>query len=291
MLPRLLTTALIASLCLACTDSEEPVGDLPDQWLFGGDRGVMLRAPDNYDHNKSHPLLISLHGYRASGLTQLFYARLDLLVNNYGVLVAAPDGTFDEDGKRFWNATDACCDFWDTGVDDLGYISGLITEISAEWNVDPKRVYLFGHSNGAFMAYQLACHHADKIAAVATLAGATQQDQTACDPSEPVNVLHLHGDQDPDVIYSGEPHHPGAEASAGYWADYNGCASTRTLATERLDIDTAIDGAETRIERHDGCPDGVSVDMWTLEGSGHLPVFPDSFSDELWAWFEAHAKR
>ncbi len=46
-----------------------------------------------------------------------------------GFLYAAPDGTVDADGKRFWNATDACCDLHATNVDDSTYISALIKEI------------------------------------------------------------------------------------------------------------------------------------------------------------------
>jgi len=289
---QLVSVALALSFAgAACADDDSNKRPPPDQWLFGGDRGAEIRVPDAYDHNEPTPLLVVLHGYRASGLTQLVYARLDLLVNDQNVLVIAPDGTVDEDGKRFWNATDRCCDFWDTGVDDLGYISGLITEISGVWNVDPKRVYLFGHSNGAFMSYQLACHHADKIAGIVTLAGVAQLDEAACNPSEPVSVLHIHGDQDPDVPYNGETTAPSAEDSTAYWAGYNGCAGTRTLLDERLDIDGLVDGAETRMEKHDGCPEGVNVDLWTLENSGHVPTFPDAFATLVWDWLAAHPKR
>lgn len=274
---------------VACAD--DPAIGQPDQWLFGGDRGVQLRAPEDYDHSQSYPLLIVLHGYKASGLLQLVYSRLDLVVEKYGVLVAAPDGTVDEDGKRFWNATDACCDFWHTGVDDLAYISGLITEISSVWNVDPGRVYLYGHSNGAFMSYQMACHHADKIAAIATLAGATQLERADCQPSELVSVLHLHGDDDPDVAYDGEPLHPSAAGSTAYWAGYNGCSSDRTAYGERLDLDEDVDGAETVTERYTGCPEGIDVELWTLEGSGHVPVHPDAYADYIWNWLDAHGRR
>ena len=46
-------------------------------------------------------------------------------------LVAAPDGTVDGSGNRFWNATDACCDFLGKEMDDVGYISELIADMAA----------------------------------------------------------------------------------------------------------------------------------------------------------------
>ena len=90
-----------------------------------------------------------------------------------GFLYCYPDGTIDRWGNRFWNATDACCDFGNTGVDDAGYLRGVIEEIARRFAVDRKRVYLIGHSNGGFMAYRMACQSADLIAGIASLAGTT----------------------------------------------------------------------------------------------------------------------
>ena len=68
----------------------------------------------------------------------------------------------------------ACCDKYDAKPDDVGYLTGLIDEIiAAGWPVDPKRIYLFGHSNGGYMAHRMACDRADRIAAIICLAGST----------------------------------------------------------------------------------------------------------------------
>jgi poly(3-hydroxybutyrate) depolymerase len=42
--------------------------------------------------------------------------------------------------------------FYGSGVDDEGYLISIIDLVSAKYNVDLKRVYLIGHSNGGFMA-------------------------------------------------------------------------------------------------------------------------------------------
>ena len=44
-----------------------------------------------------------------------------------GFLYAYPDGTTNSAGKQFWNATELCCDFEGTGVDDVAYIAAVIS--------------------------------------------------------------------------------------------------------------------------------------------------------------------
>ena len=51
------------------------------------------------------------------------------LVDQEGFIYLYPDGTRDPLYYRFWNATDACCDFDDSQVDDSGYLRALINEL------------------------------------------------------------------------------------------------------------------------------------------------------------------
>lgn len=75
-----------------------------------------------------------------------------------------------------------------------------------------------------------------------------------------------------------------------YWASYNGCDKTRTTLPERLDLDNLIDGDDTRQERLEGCPAGIGVELWTIEGGSHLPSPTKAFADRTWAFFAAHPK-
>src|SRR5439155_20820686 len=125
-----------------------------------------------------------------------------------------PDGTVDGNNNHFWNATDGCCDFGKTGVDDSSYLAGLIDEIASKYKVDPKRVYFMGHSNGGFMSYRMACDHADRVAAIVSLAGATFADDSKCKPTAPVAVVEVHGNADPTVPYDGQGVVPSAPTSS-----------------------------------------------------------------------------
>ena len=64
----------------------------------------------------------------------------------------------------------SCCDRFGDGVDDAGYLRGLIEEIGSTLAIDRKRIYVLGRSNGVFMSYRMACEYADVIAGIASLA-------------------------------------------------------------------------------------------------------------------------
>jgi polyhydroxybutyrate depolymerase len=260
---------------------------------FGGDRPVKLEVPASYDSKVATPLLLLLHGYGASGAVQAFYLGYQQYVDTGGFLFAAPDGTTNADGKKFWNASDACCDFEKTGVDDVAYITSLIDDISATYNVDSKRIYLIGHSNGGFMSYRMACEKSDRIAAIISLAGASFKDATDCKPSAKVSILQIHGDEDNVILFagginSGVPY-PGAEESVEQWAAANSCQTTRETSGS-WDLVPALSGAETEGMTSEGCPAGVDVDLWRIKGGGHVPFFSAEFAAQTWKWLASHSK-
>jgi predicted esterase len=159
-------------------------------------RPANLYVPSSYDGHTPIPLVILLHGYGETGAIEEDYLKLRPLAEGRGFLYCYPDGTIDRWGYRFWNATDAAGDFGNTGVDDAGYLRGVIEEIARCFLVDRKRIYLIGHSNGGFMSYRPACQSADLIAGIASLAGMTFLGPSRCQPSQPVNILHICGTAD-----------------------------------------------------------------------------------------------
>ncbi len=278
---------ILASVIFAC--GGDPVEE-PLETSFGGSRPVELLVPVDYDAASPAPLLVVLHGKTVNGALQLAYTRLGDLVDSQGFLVMAPDGLIDEEGTSFWNATDACCDFYDSGVDDASYIRGLIEEVSAEYSVDAKRIFLWGHSNGGFMSYRMACDYSETIAGIVSLAGATYLDPSDCGATEPVNILQIHGDLDSTVPFAGDERFPGVEATLAQWAALNGCSDTRTVLGDRVDLDRTVDGDETRMETQDDCQEGGAVDLWVIEGGEHIPALLPTFDNLMGDWFSAHAK-
>jgi polyhydroxybutyrate depolymerase len=263
------------------SDSERPV-------TFGGDRPTDLKIPPDFDAGRDYPLVVALHGYSANGFVQAAYFGLTNLVADNEILLLAPDGTLDSSGKLFWNADPACCDFDGKNPDDVGYIGRLIEDVSAAYPVDKQRVYLVGHSNGGFMAYRMACERADLIAGIAGLAGAAASVPSSCTPSRSVNVLHIHGTADTTVPYAPGGLGVGAEQSVAQWAAHDGCGVTLTAGAQ-LDIET-IPGSETQTLTA-ACPATVAVELWKVEGAGHVPSWGPAFTPTLWKWLEDHPRK
>ena len=174
-----------------------------------------------------------LHGYSATGALEEAYLQLEPQAMAKGFVYLHPDGTVDRAGEHFWNATDACCNFYGSMVDDDSYLMGLIAEISTKLTVDPKRVYVMGHSNGGFMAYRLACNHADKLAAIAVLAGEMVNDVSMCNPTDAVSVLHIQGTADTTIYYAGGSVAPGVPPYPGATNQRRRLGDVRHLQSDR----------------------------------------------------------
>ena len=256
-----------------------------------------VHVPAGYDSAVATPLIVLLHGYTLSGEGQDAYMGLSDLVDGYGFLMAAPDGTKENgpDENRFWNASRSCCNFFESEVDDSTYLADLIDSIKGDYNVDDTRVFLVGHSNGGFMSYRMAHDHSDTIAAIVSLAGADQSEGRPT-PDDPVHVLQIHGTADTVINYEGGVFrdgapHPGARESVEAWAAHNGCAKTG-VDTGTFDLDGGLDGAETVVTRYaSGCRPGGSAELWTITDGSHAPDLSEHFTRRVVEWLLAHPKR
>jgi len=250
-----------------------------------GGRPVDLGVPPTADPAEPAPLLVLLHGFGSDparvdaqlGLREEAAAR--------GVLYAVPEGTLGADGRRFWNASDACCGRDRSGVDDSAYLALVIRTLAATYAVDPARVAVVGYSNGGFMAYRTACDHADLVSVVVSLAGAMPADDDACRPSRPVTVVQAHGTDDAVIAAGGgrrEGHaYPSAPESAEAWARFDGCAAGPAVAPSSRDLWTTSPGAETTVTAWSGCAPGARVELWSIAGAGHAPEPSGGFADAV----------
>ncbi len=256
--------------------------------MIGGDRPVDVHVPANLAAGKRAPLVLMLHGYGVDGDVEEIYLQLTPLADSRTFFYAHPNGTVDKSGSYFWNATDACCNYDGSHVDDSKYLASVITDIEAAYPVDPKRVYVVGHSNGAFMAYRLACDHADLVAGVGSLAGAMWEDTSRCQPSQGVSILEIHGTADTEVIYDGstKENYPSAPQTVADWATFDGCSANPTTDAHALNLDQGR-GDETSVTRYPSCKQGRDVELWTIKGGSHLPNLTSSFRPDLIDWLFA----
>lgn len=257
-------------------------------------RPYEVSIPDSYDGSEPIPVVVLLHWYGGSGDVVEAEYQLEPSAQQRPFLYVRADATRDSQGNRSWNATDACCHS-SPAVDDAAYLNSVIDEVSAEYNVDSKRIYMFGISNGGFMAHRMACDYADKIAAIVSVVGATVLDRTQCAASEPVSILEIHGTADEQVLYDGGslvPGHPypGTEQTVADWAALNDCAGDRTATGERLDLESTLPGSETVVSGFEGCPAGTSVELWIVEEGTHALHITPEFVPAAIDFLFAHAK-
>ncbi|MFO0668217.1 MAG: PHB depolymerase family esterase [Polyangiaceae bacterium] len=259
-------------------------------------RPYALKEPSSYDRSVPAPLVIGLHGYGDGDNADAFEAWLKLapVAAARGYLYALPSGTLDRMKLPFWNATDACCNFYKSKVDDVAYISAVIDDVARTHALDRARVYVVGVSGGAIMAHRLACDLSDKIAAIFSVSGATYADASKCKPTSPVSVVELHGDADDTVVYDGGTSretgasYPGARDTIAHWKSYDGCVG-ELKERKTLDLESSVAGAETHVESYDTCVGG-SVELWTAKGGPHAPRFTSSFTGAVFDWLADHPK-
>ncbi len=282
----LLVAALLALL--------SPAG-LAGQLIVDIGRGpVTVEIPSSYDPTRPYPLVLNLHGYTLTGQQQENYFQLVPWAESAGFLYAYPTGMLDFFSQPFWNATDACCDLFGNGVDDSTYLIDLVDEIRDRLSVDPWRVHFVGWSNGGFMSYRMACDHADTVASLMSLAGATFLDPTDCQPVAPVHVLQVHGTSDSTIGYNGgattTASYPGAVVTVETWAGYNGCNVAYRSEPNR-DLDASIAGAEAEVRIYDeACTPGGSARLWTIPGGPHGPSLAPGFQSGVVAFLLGHRR-
>ena len=281
---RMRSLVVFALVCSACGGFGTPT---PSPLVAA--RPYDIDVPAGYDGNATLPLIVLLHGYGANGFVQDALFGFNRLADDRHVLVAHPDGTVDQSGKHFWNATDACCDFGHTGVDDVAYLNAVVDDVEQHFHVDEKRVFFVGHSNGGFMSHRMACDAAARIAGIVALAGDVWKDPSKCNPSAPVAVLQVHGDADQEVPYAGGADEPSAPDSVATWAMKNGCTGGLQPTGQTLDLDSSLAGSETEEARW-SCPAGAA-ELWTIHGGQHVPAFnlPD-WGNDVFDWLMQHPK-
>ena len=259
-----------------------------------GDRTVLALPVEFVDGVT--PLIVSLHGYAGDSVYHSTYLPLHERVNARGFALLVPNALPDGAGYPAWNPTDRCCDGGKAGEDDVAYLTELVAEATSSRNFGP--VYFFGYSNGGFMAYHMACKAFAGLRAVASLAGTSYLEDSSCDGSSPVSVLHIHGTADNVIFYGGDEIEPdpgsdgepafyaSAEDMVTRWSRRAGCDwPEQAQPHARLDLDLSVPGPETQVFRPEsGCAEGISIELWAGVDSGHGPSYGGAFMDALLDW-------
>jgi poly(3-hydroxybutyrate) depolymerase len=214
------------------------------------------------------PLLFVLHGFGGTASFIKSYSRVEdelQRLGNVNAVVVYPNGSGAEAGlPQSWNAGNCCPFAIYEPVDDVAFFDALITKLGKQYNIDPQRVWVLGHSNGGMMAYRLACELSDKVSAIGVAAGALMVD--TCTPTRPVSALHVHGEADLVVPLAGGVtaglEFPSAQTSIQRFAESQSCSVKSSITT---------------------CPNGATVELVTNRSWPHdwQPEWTALFADFL----------
>jgi polyhydroxybutyrate depolymerase len=215
------------------------------QWIeLSGGRGYLLRQPPGGADAGPRPAVLLLHGTGGTAAWAAEESRFGPFADRHGVIAVYPQALppRPDEPPRFLANPPA----WNAGTvipghkpADLPYFEELFADLSARVAIDPARVYATGFSNGAAMCFELAVRFADRLAAIAPVAGYCR---AKVRPARPIPTLYVIGEADPMVPpaggtvtspWTGETlERPPALDELNRWAELIGCEPRRVLVGE-----------------------------------------------------------
>ncbi len=229
-------------------------------------RSYLIHFPKGYNPKTPTPVVLALHGATMNGPMMAWFCGLNRTADEAGFIAVYPNGTGSFSSLN-WNAGTCCGDAVQKNVDDVAFINAVLDDLIQSCNVDVRRIYVTGMSNGGMMAYRLASELSHRLAAVAPVAG-TMGTRT-CHPSRPVPILHFHGTDDKFMPYGGGRSPSGkllysVDHSLQSWVKVNGCDEQPTTTV----LSESDDEMKVTQKTYQNA-DGVEVVLVEIEGGGH----------------------
>lgn len=247
-------------------------------------RHYLLYLPVGYDQKVPLPLVFFFHGTGGKPKMGMAVTDFGKVADKNKFAIVAPEGVFLFMGMNSWNA-----DLDPAGVNDVGFVSDLIKEVSSKVVIDKKRIYATGFSAGARISSRLACEIPNVIAAIGAVAG-LQYPQN-CAKAHPVSIIAFHGGADRLRSISV------VEPAVSKWVEHNGCNNS---PIERKISENAIQTS------YGGCKGSAEVTYFRINDGGHTwpgSPMPELFekagsgrtnkdisaTNLIWSFFETHS--
>ena len=294
----------ITLLILLAADPLGP-GDYPRNLKVGElDRNYIVHVPAKYDPRVPTPVVLSFHGGGSNAEQMVKFCGLNEKADEAGFIVVYPSGTGRLEKLLTFNGGNCCGYAMNKNVDDVGFVRALLDDLATVANIDAKRVFATGMSNGGIISYRLASELSDRIAAIAPVGGPMGTE--TCNPKRPVPVIHFHGTDDEYAPFlggkgtrsiSGTDFYS-VEHSVRAWVKANGC-SEEPVVTKLPD--KAGDGMMVTKKTYGPGKDGAEVVLIEIEGGGHTWPGQEprvkflgkstkdiSANDLMWEFFQKH---
>lgn len=280
-------------------------------------RTYLVYLPSSVSKTTPVPLVLALHGKGGNGKSMELLTRkgFNKLADKKGFIVVYPDGIEKNwnDGRKDDSSNDRA---HRENIDDVGFLTALMDTMIRKYAINQKRIYVTGMSNGAIMAYRMACESAYKVAAIAPVTGnMSPLVINGCSPSGSVPVLAINGTDDPVVPFRGGMITStlkktdlgkvmSTEASVRYWVAHNGCSPDPVVI--QMPDTNPNDGTRVIVKQYLKGKNGADVILYEVTGGGHtwpggLQYLPKKLigrtcrdfdaAEVIWSFFMQHARQ
>ncbi len=276
----------------------------------GLDRRYLL-VPAPADAVGPVPLVVFLHGAGGTAAWADDETGWSRHAAHTGFALALPEGLPPDPGRppkfltnpQRWNDGSPGPTGEPATADDVAFLAAVVADARTRTAVDPRRVYVTGFSNGAGMAFRAAAELADRVAAVAPVAGYCWVGEPK--PTRPVPTLYIVGSADPLIpLRGGEVRSPWRHRLVRRPA----VADTleRWAAAVGADVvpRAAGGGGGVRADEYPARPGGAAVRAVVVDGLGHhwaggkgqlveaiggKPSDRLDATSEVWDFFKTHS--
>jgi polyhydroxybutyrate depolymerase len=300
----------------AHTGSKNKSFDFIDQLSVDGQaRSYRVHIPACYDRTRATPVVFAFHGLGMNSVAMLGMSGFNGLSERKGFIVVYGEGL-----NNRWNDGTAA------GADDLAYVQAVMQKLPRIANIDTRRVYACGISNGGFFTQRLASAMPDKFAAAGVVASSMITSAMTSSGAK-VPIVFFLGTEDPLLPWGdgrtkalgnlgeslglsglGSIDNPMARMGGlvpvpemiAFWTGRNGCSSGPSITA--MPDASPKDGTKVKRELYGN----GDVTLYVIEGGGH--TWPGSFevksvadlcgvtsqdldaTETMWEFFARHSR-
>jgi polyhydroxybutyrate depolymerase len=267
----------------------------------GIERSFRVFVPTNLPKDTKLSLVFVFHGGKSDAINMENYSKFSDIAEREKFIAVYPEGI-----NKNWNDGREI-----SQTDDLAFVKAMLDSFIKEYNIDEKRIFSTGISNGGFFSNYIAAHLSDKFAAIAPVVGGIAEPfAPKFNPKEPISVFVIQGTADPINPYNGgevagnRGRTISTEKTIELWKKHN--------QTESVSINSTLPDTD----KSDGCTvetylwkngkNGTEVKFFKEIGGGHSMAGKQQYlpkliignvckdydaAEAIWDFFKTHPKK
>ncbi|MCW5317262.1 hypothetical protein GTQ43_26685 [Nostoc sp. KVJ3] len=272
----LMTFIVLTTLTVTSNSLQVEAKSIPREKILRGENYGTLRnqgklrtyymyTPKYY--NPKHPisLVLVFHGDNGSGKSIEKVSRFNNLAELFGFIAVYPNGL-----DHQWSFTGHVRQ----KVDDISFVAALIGHIQQITNINRRKIYATGFSEGGILTQALACKLPNQIAAFASVAGSlTTRFMHSCHSSVSISMMMINGTKDLSVHYHGDPITQkealvSIPETINFWQRHDQCTSFSQI--QELARTKSRNHLQVKAFRSSGCRNGSEVLQFNIVNGGHF---------------------